>query len=115
MRVSFSFRFIYEIQIDACILWLLGARLHLPHKTFQFHTPNFTPLVSIVHATDMEIEIGIGEAQWLSFFKRPCHILGIFIVLEEDDRKCVCITRRCEFGYMESGMACDGSVVALVG
>ena len=55
------------------------------------------------------MEIGIGGAQRLSFFKRLCHILDVFVVLEEDDRKCEGITRRCEFGYMEYGTVCDGS------
>ena len=35
------------------------------------------------------------------------------IVLEEDDRKCEGLTRRCEFRDMKYGTVCDGSVVAL--
>ena len=40
--------------------------------------------------------------------------IDVFIVLEEDDRKCEGITRRCEFGYMEYGTVCDASVVAVI-
>ena len=70
-----------------------------------------------MHATDMEfgIGIGIGEARRLSTarLKRSCYVLDVFIALEEDNRKCEGITRRCEFGYMEYGTVCDGSGVAL--
>ena len=37
--------------------------------------------------------------------------MDVFIVLEEDDRKCEDITGRCEFGCMAYGTICNSSVV----
>ena len=82
------------------------ARLHQPHKTFQFHQPNFTPLVSIVqrsrthrgrsslgvvgtfhityiscHILFMEFHNRIGRAQGLSFCSGRFHKMDGFIVI----------------------------------
>ena len=52
--------------------------------------------VEIMHAPDMEIENWNGSRRGLSFSDCRFHILDVSIVLEEEDRCCGGVTRRCE-------------------